>query len=151
MFTKLFESYILKGIALKNRFLMAPMTRSRASQPGDIPNALMATYYAQRASAGLIITEATQVSLQGKGYARTPGIYTQEQIEGWKLTTKAVHHAGSKIFLQLWHVGRVSSSKVNGLQPIAPSALIAKDTNVYIFDGAPNGDATLYLSKNQEK
>ncbi|MEN5434989.1 alkene reductase [Sphingobacterium faecium] len=142
MFTKLFESYILKGIALKNRFLMAPMTRSRASQPGDIPNALMATYYAQRASAGLIITEATQVSLQGKGYARTPGIYTQEQIEGWKLTTKAVHHAGSKIFLQLWHVGRVSSSKVNGLQPIAPSALIAKDTNVYIFDGAPNGDAT---------
>lgn len=142
MFTKLFESYILKGIALKNRFLMAPMTRSRASQPGDIPNALMATYYAQRASAGLIITEATQVSLQGKGYAKTPGIYTQEQIEGWKLTTKAVHHAGSKIFLQLWHVGRVSSSKVNGLQPIAPSALIAKDTNVYIFDGAPNGDAT---------
>lgn len=142
MFTKLFESYILKGIALKNRFLMAPMTRSRASQPGDIPNALMATYYAQRASAGLIITEATQVSLQEKGYARTPGIYTQEQIEGWKLTTKAVHHAGSKIFLQLWHVGRVSSSKVNGLQPIAPSALIAKDTNVYIFDGAPNGDAT---------
>lgn len=121
---------------------MAPMTRSRSSQPGDIPNALMAEYYSQRASAGLIITEATQVSLQGMGYAKTPGIYSKEQMEGWKLTTEAVHKAGSKIFLQLWHVGRVSSARVNGLQPIGPSAFIAKDTNVYIFDGAPNGDAT---------
>ena len=76
------------------------------------------------------------------GYARTPGIFTKEQVEGWKLTTKEVHEKGGKIFLQLWHVGRVSSSKVNGLQPIAPSAKIAKDTQVYIFDGAPNGDAT---------
>lgn len=121
---------------------MAPMTRSRASQPGDVPNALMAEYYAQRASAGIIITEATQVSMQGMGYAKTPGIYSQEQIEGWKLTTGAVHQAGSKIFLQLWHVGRVSSAKVNGLQPIAPSAITAKETSVYIFDGAPSGDAT---------
>ena len=94
------------------------------------------------ASAGLIITEATQISLQGMGYAKTPGIYSHEHIEGWKLTTNAVHKAGGKIFLQLWHVGRVSSSKVNGLQPIGPSAKIAKDTSVYIFDGAPNGDAT---------
>lgn len=121
---------------------MAPMTRSRSSQPGDVPNALMAEYYAQRASAGIIITEATQVSMQGKGYAKTPGIYSQEQIEGWKLITDAVYKAGSKIFLQLWHVGRVSSAKVNGLQPIAPSAITAKDTSVYIFDGAPYGDAT---------
>lgn len=141
-YSKLFSPYKIGNIELKNRFLMAPMTRSRASQPGDVPNILMAEYYAQRASAGIIITEATQVSLQGMGYAKTPGIYSPEQIEGWKLTTEAVHDAGSKIFLQLWHVGRVSSSKVNGLQPIAPSALVAKDTTVYIFDGAPNGDAT---------
>lgn len=139
----LFMAYDMSGVETKNRFLMAPMTRSRASQPGDVPNALMAEYYAQRASAGLIITEATQVSLQGKGYANTPGIYTPEQIEGWKLVTDAVHKAGSKIFLQLWHVGRVSSEQVNGLQPIGPSAIPAKDTKVYIFDGAPNGDATM--------
>lgn len=139
---KIYSSYTLNGIELKNRFLMAPMTRSRSSQPGDVPNSLMAEYYAQRASAGLIITEATQISLQGMGYAKTPGIYSSEQIEGWKLTTEAVHNASGKIFLQLWHVGRVSSSKVNGLQPIGPSAKIAKDTSVYIFDGAPNGDAT---------
>jgi N-ethylmaleimide reductase len=141
-YQKLFQEYNLNGNHLENRFLMAPMTRSRASQPGDIPNALMAEYYAQRSTAGIIITEATQISLQGKGYANTPGIYSKQQIEGWKLITDVVHKNGSKIFLQLWHVGRVSSSKVNGLQPIAPSALIAQNTNVYIFDGAPNGDAT---------
>jgi N-ethylmaleimide reductase len=139
---KLFSTYLLNEIELSNRFLMAPMTRSRATQPGDVPNALMAEYYAQRAGAGIIITEATQISMQGMGYAKTPGIYSAAQIEGWKLTTDAVHKAGSKIFLQLWHVGRVSSAKVNGLQPIAPSALIAQKTNVYIFDGAPSGDAT---------
>jgi len=138
----LFTKYDMNGIALENRFLMAPMTRSRASQPGDIPNKLMAEYYGQRASAGIIITEATQISLQGKGYAKTPGVYTQEQIEGWKLVTDEVHKKGSKIFLQLWHVGRVSSSQVNGLQPMAPSAKIAKETTVYIFNGAPNGDVT---------
>lgn len=138
----LFTPYNMNGISLENRFLMAPMTRSRATQPNDVPNPLMAEYYGQRASAGIIITEATQISLQGKGYAKTPGIYTQEQIEGWKLVTDEVHKKGSKIFLQLWHVGRVSSSQVNGLQPLAPSAKIAKETTVYIFDGAPNGDAT---------
>jgi N-ethylmaleimide reductase len=138
----LFSTYNLFGLELGNRFIMAPMTRSRAAQPGDVPTEMNAEYYAQRAEAGLIVTEATQISLQGKGYANTPGIYTQEQIEGWKKVTSAVHAAGSKIFLQLWHVGRVSTSKVNGLVPIAPSAIIAKDTKVYIFDGAPNGDAT---------
>lgn len=141
-YQELFKEYDLEGITLQNRFLMAPMTRSRTTQPGNVPNALMAEYYAQRSMAGLIITEATQVSMQGMGYAKTPGIYSQEQIDGWKLTTAAVHKKGGKIFLQLWHVGRVSSSKVNGLQPIAPSALKAQNTNVYIFDGAPNGDAT---------
>ncbi len=141
-YSKLFSKYNLNGLDLKNRFLMAPMTRSRSDEPGDIPNNLMAEYYSQRTSAGIIISEATQISLQGKGYARTPGIYTKEQIQGWKKTTSIVHAKGSKMFLQLWHVGRVSSSKVNGLQPLAPSDLIAKDTSVYIFDGAPNGDAT---------
>jgi N-ethylmaleimide reductase len=139
---KIFSPYRLNGIELKNRFLMAPMTRSRATQPGDVPNALMAEYYAQRAGAGIIITEATQISMQGMGYAKTPGIYSKEQIEGWKLITDAVHKAGGKIFLQLWHVGRVSSTKVNGMQPIAPSPLIAQKTKVYIFDGAPHGEAT---------
>ncbi len=141
-YQKLFQQYNLSGNLLENRFLMAPMTRSRASQPGDIPNALMAEYYAQRSTAGIIITEAVQISLQGKGYAKTPGIYSQQQIEGWKLVTDAVHQNKSKIFLQLWHVGRVSSAQVNGLQPVAPSALTAQNTTVYIFDGAPNGDAT---------
>jgi N-ethylmaleimide reductase len=141
-YQKLFQQYELSGNQLENRFLMAPMTRSRASQPGDIPNALMAEYYAQRSTAGIIITEATQVSLQGKGYANTPGIYSKQQIEGWKFITNAVHKNGSKIFLQLWHVGRVSSSKVNGLQPIGPSALTAQNTSVYVFDSAVNGDAT---------
>jgi N-ethylmaleimide reductase len=138
----LFSTYNFGALKLKNRFLMAPMTRSRASQPGDVPNALMAEYYAQRTSAGIIITEATQVSLQGMGYAKTPGIYMSEQIEGWKLTTQAVHQANCIIFLQLWHVGRVSSAQINRLQPLAPSAITAQNTNVYLFDGAPNGDAT---------
>lgn len=142
MHTKLETKYLLNELELKNRYVMAPMTRSRSSQPGDIPNLLMSEYYKQRSSAGLIITEATQISLQGKGYAKTPGIYTQEQVEGWKLITKAVHESESKIFLQLWHVGRVSSSKVNGLQPIAPSACSAKETSVYIFEDHLNGDAT---------
>lgn len=138
----LFCDYKMGQVELKNRFVLAPMTRSRSSQPGDVPNEMMAEYYGQRSSAGLVITEATQISLQGKGYAKTPGIYSKDHIEGWKLTTKEVHDKGSKIFLQLWHVGRVSSSQVNGLQPIGPSSTIAKDTSVYIFDGAPNGDAT---------
>lgn len=139
----LFEPYKLGDISLANRFVMAPMTRSRASRPGDHANALMAEYYEQRASAGLIITEPAQVSHQGMGYARTPGIYTFQQIKGWQLTTQAVHKAGSQIFLQLWHAGRVSSDRVNGLQPIAPSALRAEDAQVYIFEGPPYGNATL--------
>lgn len=141
-YKKLFESYHLAGLELKNRFLMAPMTRSRSTEQGLVPNALMAEYYGQRASAGLIITEATQVSLQGQGYARTPGMYSPEQVEGWKQITAAVHANNSKIFAQLWHVGRVSSASVNGLQPLAPSAILAQDTSVYIFDGAAHGDAT---------
>lgn len=141
-YIKLFEPYHLSDLTLKNRFVMAPMTRSRSSEPGSIPNDLMAQYYSQRTSAGIIISEATQISLQGQGYARTPGIYTHEQTEGWKKVTEAVHKNGGKIISQLWHVGRVSSSQVNGLQPIAPSAVTAKETSVYIFKEGVQGDAT---------
>jgi N-ethylmaleimide reductase len=97
----------------------------RSKQPGNIPHALNATYYTQRASAGLIIAEATQVSQQGQGYPGTPGIHSEAQVEGWKLVTEAVHKAGGKIFLQLWHVGRIShpSHQPNGELPVAPSAI----------------------------
>jgi N-ethylmaleimide reductase len=132
----------MKNINLKNRILMAPMTRSR-TKSYCVPTQMNAKYYKQRASAGLIISEATQISLQGQGYADTPGIYSKKQIDGWKLVTKAVQEKGGKIILQLWHVGRISSSQVNGLQPIAPSKLIAKDTQVYIFDTQTSKDATM--------
>lgn len=104
---------------------MAPLTRSRARQPGNVPSPLNACYYAQRASAALIISEATQVSLQGQGYAWTPGIHSREQTEGWRLITDAVHKAGGLIFLQLWHVGRIShpSLQPDGMLPVAPSAI----------------------------
>lgn len=121
----LFEPLHLGAIAAKNRIFMAPLTRSRADHDGDVPNAINARYYAERASAGLIIAEATQISQQGKGYAYTPGIYSDAQIAGWKLVTDAVHAAGGKIVLQLWHVGRISHSSLQpgGELPVAPSAV----------------------------
>ena len=119
---------------LSNRVVMAPMTRCRSAQPGDIPTDLMATYYAQRATAGLIITEATQISPQGKGYSFTPGIYSDAQVNGWQKVTSAVHNAGGKIFSQLWHVGRMSHPSFHqGELPVAPSA-IAFDGQVWIYD-----------------
>lgn len=120
----LFSPLYLGQQKLPNRIVMAPMTRSRTTQPGDMPNAMMAEYYAQRASAGLIISEATQISQQGKGYSYTPGIHTAEHIAGWKRVTEAVHQAGGRIFLQLWHVGRMShpSFHADG-QPVGPSPL----------------------------
>ena len=104
---------------------MAPLTRSRARQPGNVPTVLNACYYAQRASAALIISEATQVSMQGQGYAWTPGIHSREQVAGWRLVTDAVHEAGGRIFLQLWHVGRIShpSLQPDNVLPVAPSAI----------------------------
>jgi N-ethylmaleimide reductase len=121
----LFEKISFGSIELANRLVMAPLTRMRSSQPGNVPNALMATYYAQRATAGLIISEASQVSQQGQGYPGTPGIHSPEQTEGWKLVTNAVHQAGGKIVLQLWHVGRIShrSHQPGGELPVAPSAI----------------------------
>lgn len=124
---RLFTSYEHKSLEFKNRFVMAPMTRARAGA-GRVPTDLMAEYYAQRASAGLIIAEASQVSRQGTGYIDTPGMYTAEQAEGWKKVTNAVHAQGSKIFAQLWHVGRMShtSFQVDGAAPVAPSAIQAE-------------------------
>jgi len=120
----LFDPVTLGSLELKNRIIMAPLTRSRADNPGRVPNALMAEYYVQRASAGLIITEATAVTPQGVGYAHTPGIWSDEQVEGWKQITSAVHAAGGKIVLQLWHVGRISAPLfLDGDLPVAPSAI----------------------------
>jgi N-ethylmaleimide reductase len=121
----LFSPINLGDIALQHRVVMAPLTRSRAAQPGDIPQDLNVEYYQQRASAGLIITEATQISPQAKGYAYTPGIYSEQQLAGWKAVTKAVHAKGGKIVAQLWHVGRISHREVqqNGELPVAPSAI----------------------------
>ncbi len=115
----------LGNFTLKNRVIMAPLTRMRAKMPGNIPWPLNAEYYAQRAGAGLIISEATPISPMGHGYYATPGIHTTEQIEGWKLVTKAVHDAGGLIFLQLWHVGRQSHPDLlpGGALPVAPSAI----------------------------
>ncbi|MFL9960656.1 alkene reductase [Paraburkholderia sediminicola] len=122
----LFDPLQIGDITLSNRIIMAPLTRQRAEEI-RVPNALMARYYAERATAGLIISEATSVTPQGVGYAETPGIWSQEQVEGWKLVTSAVHGAGGKIFLQLWHVGRISDPLfLNGELPVAPSAIAAK-------------------------
>jgi 2,4-dienoyl-CoA reductase-like NADH-dependent reductase (Old Yellow Enzyme family) len=111
---------------LRNRLVMAPLTRCRASA-GRVPNALMAEYYRQRSSAGLIISEATSVSAMGVGYPDTPGIWSDEQVEGWKLITRAVHEAGGTILLQLWHVGRISDPLyLDGRLPVAPSAIAAE-------------------------
>lgn len=119
----LFDSLQLGPLTLPNRIFFAPLTRSRAGQQ-RIPNALMAEYYRQRSSAGLILTEATSVTPMGVGYANTPGIWSQEQVEGWKLITQAVHEAGGHIFLQLWHVGRISDPQfLDGALPVAPSAI----------------------------
>lgn len=120
----LFEPVRLGPIALSNRIVMAPLTRSRAGK-GDVPGPMNAEYYAQRASAGLIISEASQISQQGKGYAFTPGIYNKEQVAGWKLVTSAVHEKQGHIFSQLWHVGRISHPDLqeNGQLPVAPSAI----------------------------
>jgi N-ethylmaleimide reductase len=119
----LFSQYRMGDLTLPNRIVMAPMTRSRAGD-ADVPVSMTVTYYAQRASAGMIITEGSQVSPQGVGYMHTPGIYSAAQVAGWKKVTDAVHQAGGMIFIQLWHVGRVSHSDfMGGALPIAPSAL----------------------------
>ncbi|HEV2148908.1 MAG TPA: alkene reductase [Longimicrobiaceae bacterium] len=119
---ELFEPYRLGPLHLPNRLVMAPLTRNRAA--GTVPGELNATYYAQRAGAGLIISEATQVTPLGQGYPETPGIHSEAQVEGWRKVTDAVHAEGGRIFLQLWHVGRISHSSFHGGElPVAPSAI----------------------------
>ena len=125
--TKLFEPYQLGPLTLPNRLVMAPLTRNRAVE-GLVPSPLAAEYYAQRASAGLLVTEASQVSQQGQGYQDTPGIYSREQVAGWRKVTDRVHERGGRIFIQLWHVGRIShvSLQQDNQLPVAPSAIPAK-------------------------
>ncbi|TQQ06550.1 alkene reductase [Vibrio cholerae] len=138
--SRLFEPTDVKQLTLQNRVVMAPMTRARSSQPGNIPNPMMATYYQQRASAGLIISEATQISDDAQGYSFTPGVYTDEQVSGWKSVTQAVKQQGAAMFCQLWHVGRVSHPVFQkGQLPIAPSALKPVETQVWIADEQGNG------------
>jgi len=129
----LFSPYKLGDLELPNRMVMAPLTRNRAGD-GNVPGQLNATYYTQRVSAGLIIAEATQVSPEGLGYPATPGIHSAAQVAGWKLVTDAVHQHGGRIFLQLWHVGRISHPDLqpDGALPVAPSAI------------APKGEAATY-------
>lgn len=131
----LFDPYTLGSLTLSNRVVLAPLTRNRAGA-GFVPSEFAATYYGQRASAGLLIAEATQISQQGQGYQDTPGIYSQAQIDGWRGVTAAVHAQGGRIFLQLWHVGRVSHVDLqeNGAAPVAPSAIRA-ETKTFVNNG----------------
>ncbi|MGU7782800.1 alkene reductase [Burkholderia sp. PU8-34] len=138
----LFQPLRLGALTLPNRIVMPPMTRSRASRPGDEANELMAAYYAQRAGAGLIVSEGTYVAPLGKGYAWTPGIHTPAQVAGWRKVTDAVHAAGGRIFAQLWHVGRLShTSLLGGEQPVSSSPVQAEGVKVFIAgdDGSTPG------------
>ncbi|MBJ9977858.1 alkene reductase [Pseudomonas sp. S75] len=137
----LFTPTDLGPYTLKNRIVLPPLTRSRSSQPGNIPNDLMATYYRQRAGAGFMVTEGTQIEPRGQGYAWTPGIHSPEQIQGWRKVTDAVHAQGGIIFAQLWHVGRVSHTSLqpNAQAPVAPSAIAADSVKVFIETGPGAG------------
>ncbi|PHM26165.1 alkene reductase [Xenorhabdus budapestensis] len=147
--TDLFSPTKLGEIELTNRIVMAPLTRSRVNQEG-VPKELNVTYYVQRASAGLIISEATNISAQGRGYAMTPGIWTEEQVAAWKKVTDAVHIAGGKMVMQLWHVGRCSHVDLqpNGEPPVAPSAIKA-DGNVYTENGMQEVSMPRALETNE--
>lgn len=137
--TSLFDPFDLSGLALRNRIVMAPMTRSRA--PSTVPDALTATYYAQRAGAGLIVGEGAQVSEQARGYLFTPGLHTRAQVDGWKGVTDAVHASGGAMFAQLWHVGRVAHCSVQPSEraPVSSVARVAQGVSAFGFreDGTP--------------
>jgi len=134
--TNLFTPFTLGAISLPNRLVMAPMTRSRADNPGHVPTDMHVEYYVQRATAGLIVTEGSQVSEQGVGYINTPGIYSDEQVAGWKKVTDAVHADGGRIYVQLWHVGRVSHPFFhNGELPVAPSAIKPEGAKAFTGKG----------------
>src|SRR3954467_4684028 len=122
----LFDPLKLGSLDLPNRFVMAPLTRARAGREG-VPNELMAAYYAQRAGAGLIISEATGISREGLGWPNAPGLWNDDQVEGWKQVTAAVHRAGGRIVAQLWHMGRLVHPNVSGMEPVSSSAVTAPD------------------------
>ena len=132
----LFEPVQLGSLLLANRVFMAPLTRTRADDNG-VPSEFAATYYSQRASAGLIVTEATQISPMGKGYSNTPGIHSIDQVRAWSRIVDSVHQSGGRIFIQLWHVGRISHSSLlpNNAQPVAPSAIRA-NAHTHIATGS---------------
>ena len=131
----LFSPYRLGTLQLKNRMVMAPLTRSRAEE-GNVPSSMAATYYSQRAGAGLIVTEATQASAGGQGYIATPGIHSEAQVAAWKKVTDAVHGKGGLIFMQLWHVGRISHPDfLDGELPVAPSAIAPRGVQTYTAEG----------------
>ncbi len=131
---RLLSPLTLGQLELPNRVVMAPLTRSRAGQPGDVPTPLNVEYYRQRASAGLIISEGSQITPQGQGYSLTPGIYSEAQVAGWRAVTEAVHAAGGRIFMQLWHVGRISHHLLQpeAGAPVAPSAIRAESQSFVI-------------------
>lgn len=143
----LFQPYELGPYKLPHRMVMAPLTRSRARQPGNLPSPMNACYYSQRASAALIISEATQVSQQGQGYAWTPGIHSRDQMEGWQLVTRAVHDAGGIIVMQLWHVGRISHPALQPDQvlPVAPSP-IRPNGNAFIENEMGEGELVPFVT-----
>src|SRR3984957_20299683 len=123
----LFAPLKIGDLEVPNRIFLAPLTRNRSTGPGRVPNAMMRDYYVQRASAGLIVTEATSVSPAGVGYPHTPGVWSEEQVSGWRSIVDGVHEAGGRILLQLWHVGRISDvSYHDGASPVAPSAIAAR-------------------------
>lgn len=148
----LLSSFQLGNITLKNRVAIAPMTRSRAGEK-RLPNSLMAEYYSQRASAGLMITEATVISEQANGWQQTPGIYTDEQVEGWQLVTNAVHEKGTAIFMQMWHCGRASHSSFhpNGELPVAPSAIKLNGDYIHTPNGKQPYETPRALEKEEIK
>lgn len=145
----LFEPIALGAIEAPNRILMAPLTRGRSTQPGSVPNAMMATYYRQRAGAGLIISEATGISVEGLGWPAAPGIWSEEQVEGWKQVTRAVHEEGGRIVMQLWHMGRlVHPDFLGGEAPVSASATCAPD-HAHTFEGRKPYEAARALSLDE--
>ncbi|MEB7538347.1 alkene reductase [Pantoea anthophila] len=140
----LFTPLSLGDLQLRNRIVLPPLTRCRSEQPGNVPGPMMVEYYRQRASAGLMITEGTQIEPRGQGYAWTPGIHSEAQIAGWKKVTEAVHQEGATLFFQLWHVGRVSHNELQpGKEaPVAPSAIAADNVRVFIETGPGAGMLT---------
>jgi len=149
--SKLFEPYKLGPISLPNRFVMAPLTRNRAGA-GMVPSPLAVEYYGQRASAGLLITEASQISQQGQGYQDTPGIYSKQQVAGWRKVTERVHARGGRIFIQLWHVGRISHTSLqpnNGCGLLSEMSLdgVTGDMRMPVRSG-PASEATAFATSS---